>query len=254
MPVRALGAIPDGHDPRDFTFEAQPQLMAMGIVPPLIDLRKWCSPVRDQGQQGSCTGFAIAVGLREFMVLKAGSQPVQLSPAFLYYQERVLERTIPDCQRGAMIRDGFKVLSKTGVCAEADDPYTDQACGAPAAAATADAAAQKIKAYHRILTLMGLKQSLAGGAGVVLGITVFDSFESPAALQSGHIPMPGSSEVARGGHALFCGGYKDDPQYAGGGFLIVKNSWGTGMFDKGYLYLPYAYVAPGLTSDMWTAN
>jgi|GEM_PF-2130514 len=42
--------------------------------------------------------------------------------------------------------------------------------------------------------------------------------------QEGHIPMPQPREKLLGGHALFCCGYQDDPQYDSGGYLIVKNS------------------------------
>lgn len=252
MPYRGLGSKPDQYDPRDYIFEAQPLFFAIGAIPPQVDMRNWCSPVRDQGQQGSCTGFAITA-LREFWEIKQGKPNpwVELSPAYEYYQERKLEGTVNDCEAGAMIRDGFKVLKKTGVCPEADDAYSDQNCPAPSGQANNDATQFKISAFHRITTLSGLKQALAGGNGCVLGIQVYASFESP---QNGHIPMPQPGEQLLGGHALFCCGYQDDPQYDGGGYLIVKNSWGTGFGDQGYIYLPYAYVRPRLTSDMWTAS
>jgi C1A family cysteine protease len=66
------------------------------------------------------------------------------------------------------------------------------------------------------------------------------------------MPQPGEQRL--GGHALFCCGYRDDTQYEGGGYLIVKNSWGTGFGDEGYVYIPYAYVRPRLMIDIWTAS
>ena len=107
MPYRGLGAIPDTHDERDLIFESQPRFL-VGAIPPSVDLRNLCSPVRDQGQQGSCTGFAIVVGLREFLELKTGTPKpfVGLSPAFLYFQERTLEHTVANCDAGARFATG----------------------------------------------------------------------------------------------------------------------------------------------------
>ena len=67
--------------------------------------------MKDLGQQSSRTGFALTA-LREFLQNKTGqpSPMVELSPAFIYYEERRLEGTVNDCQAGAMPRDGFKVL------------------------------------------------------------------------------------------------------------------------------------------------
>src|SRR5581483_9615216 len=98
MPYRGLGAKPDPYDPRDAIFESLPHRM-IGAIPPSIDMRNLCSPVRDQGQQGSCTGFALGAGLREFLEIKSGAPSpfVPVSPAFIYYEERKLEGTVGDC-------------------------------------------------------------------------------------------------------------------------------------------------------------
>lgn len=62
------------------------------ITTKVVDLRKYSSKPTNQGELGSCTGFAIARGAREFLLLKNKKQPyVQLSPLFLYYNERKKE-------------------------------------------------------------------------------------------------------------------------------------------------------------------
>ena len=60
-----------------------------------------------------------------------------------------------------------------------------------------------------------------------------------------------------GGHAVLVTGYVDNTKLpagiaagSGGGYLIIKNSWGTGSGDGGYFYVPYDYIktyATGLT-------
>jgi C1A family cysteine protease len=245
------GYVQDAPDARDFAYTAVRAPQAP--LPPAIDLRHLCSPVRDQGALGSCTGFAIAVGMREFLENKAGVKFVKLSPLFIYYQERVIEGTVNE-DAGAMPRDGMKVLAKMGCARESDWPYDiSKFTKAPTKKAMTRAAKFKIASYHRLISLSDIQQCLAGGNGVVLGYKVFESFESPVVAKTGKMPMPKANEQLLGGHAVFAAGYKMDKKWPGGGYLIVKNSWSTGWGDKGYFYMPFAFVQPQLVMDAWTA-
>ena len=47
---------------------------------------------------------------------------------------------------------------------------------------------------------------------------------------------------AAGGHAMLLVGYEDDETVLGGGYFIVRNSWGNGWGEDGYLKMPYAYA------------
>jgi hypothetical protein len=61
-------------------------------------------------------------------------------------------------------------------------------------------------------------------------------------------PSPGC-ECDRGGHIVLATGLVDNSQLppgappgAGGGYVVVKNSWGNCYGDAGYVYLPYDWV------------
>jgi C1A family cysteine protease len=279
----SYGYIPDKLDRRDFTFTA-PQKIDQ--LPPSVDMRKYCSPVRDQGNLGSCTGFAIGSGLREFVMIKNTPPPLPmpapepesclsylmpkgllkglkhdptqitvLSPLFLYYQERLLEGTINE-DSGAEMRDGFVALKQTGISPEDHYPYVIADFDhKPGLSAYTDAPSFKISLYQRIIGLINMKSCLAVGGGLAIGFKVYESFETEEMAQTGRMSMPKANEQLLGGHAVFCCGYVDDIDWPGGGYLIIKNSWGVGWGDAGFFYLPYAYAEdPEQVSDIWTAT
>ena len=247
MPKHSYGYIKSKPDHRDYVYRRISK-----TLPDSVDLRPLASPVRDQGQLGSCTGFAIAVGLREFLENVDKWPFTELSPQFLYYQERVIEGTV-GYDSGAEPRDGLKVLASMGCAPESDDPYNVSTfTQEPSSAAVADAKFYPISIYSNLATLTDVQDAHANGLGVVLGFEVYESFENIGA--DGVMPMPKPNEQDLGGHCVFSVGYKNDTTYPGGGYLIVKNSWGTGWGDKGYFYMPYAYVNPTNVSDMWVAQ
>ena len=78
-----MGWLPDYPDFRDYTFEIRETeeltrlLSPIGLdrvdvttLPSSVDLRKWCSPVENQGQIGSCTANA-GVGVVEYFENRA---------------------------------------------------------------------------------------------------------------------------------------------------------------------------------------
>lgn len=51
-----------------------------------------------------------------------------------------------------------------------------------------------------------------------------------------------SEKTRKGMHGLLMVGYVDDKTWEGGGYFIVRNSWGESWGDKGYGKVSYAYV------------
>lgn len=250
--MHKYGLVHDRHDGRDMRFSEVANKLQLVHLPPKIDLESLCSPVRDQNDLGCCTGFATITGFRECLLKQSTVPFVTLSPLFEYYWERVKEHTV-DQDSGASIRDAMKVLAKFGAAPESDWPYDiskfkDQ----PTPQAIKDAHTYPIKAYHRIHTVMEIKQALSIKHPVVIGIEVWDSFESDAVAKSGIVPLPNfTTEQMLGGHALCIVGYDDTTRQ-----FKFKNSWSTLWGQAGYGFLPYGFFAPnlGLVMDMWTGR
>jgi hypothetical protein len=207
-------------------------------------------PFKDQGQEGSCTGFSLS-SVREYLLVNSDKAPyTALSPAWMYWWERSIEGSTTQ-DGGANIRDGLNVMTKKGFAPEIDFPYKAGAYTVkPPQAANRDAGHFKAKMYHRIPTLDALRQTLAAGLPAVFGIVVYESFERVGA--DGLVPMPTDGEQVLGGHAIAAFNYKDDPSAPGGGWVELHNSWGAGAGKNGSYFVPYAFVADTrYTFEMW---
>ena len=109
---------------------------------------------------------------------------------------------------------------------------TESPCCAkkPTAACFTDGKKTKVASYQRVAqNLNQLKGALAAGFPVVIGFTVYDSFESDEVAKTGVMPMPAPAEHVLGGHAVLVVGYDDASQR-----FRVRNSWGTSWGQKGY--------------------
>jgi C1A family cysteine protease len=248
------GWVPDLPDARDHLYAAPPPVMS--ALPTQVDLRAQCPEVvYDQGQLGSCTGNAIA-GALQFDRIKQkllSAQELVPSRLFIYYNERVIEHSVPH-DAGAQIRDGIKSVAKQGACFESGPhswPYdiAEFADKAPPDRYAA-AAANRVVQYSRLVpTSSQLKGCLASGYPFVFGFTVYESFEGDAVAKTGIVPMPNlATEQVLGGHAVMAVGYDDAQQR-----FIVRNSWGPAWGIKGYCLMPYAYLTDhNLADDFWT--
>ncbi|HEY4129067.1 MAG TPA: C1 family peptidase [Gemmatimonadaceae bacterium] len=244
--VARYGWRPDTPDMRDLMTAVA--LRAVSKLPASVDLStlKSMPPVYDQGQLGSCTGNAIAGGF-EFDLAKQHLPVFKPSRLAIYYDERVIERTTKE-DAGAEIRDGMKVIAKTGAAPETLWPYVvSKFAVKPSKAYYKAAAAHTCVLYQRVAqSEAAIKSVLAAGQPIVFGITVYDSFESDAVAESGTVPMPKKTEKTLGGHAILMVGYTKSR-------VKFRNSWGDAWGKKGYATLPLDYVlSSDLATDFWT--
>ncbi len=234
---------PSRPDIRDYHYAAPPEILA--LLPTSVDLRPQCPPVLDQLQLGSCVSNAVA-GVLEFLQMKESITAFVASRLFIYYNGRLLEGAV-NSDSGLSVRDGIKSVNRYGFPPETDWPYDiSQFTVHPPSQAYADANPNRILEYYAVPQLLtNIQACLASGYPVLIGFSVYESFESAVVEQTGIVPMPQSGEQVLGGHAVVAVGYNDTQQW-----FIVRNSWSDQWGDKGYCYMPYAYLTnPQLSSD-----
>lgn len=246
---KRLGWVPDLPDPRDLTYSL-PSAVMSAALPSKVDLREGgeLPPIRDQGDLGACTAFALAAAF-QFSLDKQKLREFTPSPLFLYYNERAMMGTIKE-DSGAMIRDGVKSLSKQGICLESSWKYIPtKFAKKPPVSVYTKASKNLVSKYERITpALPFLKGRLASGFPFVFGFSVFESFFSSAVSSTGNANLPNiNQERFLGGHAVLCVGYDDANNR-----FIIQNSWGPLWGDKGFFTLPYEYLTdPNMADDFW---
>ena len=241
----ALGACRD--DPDD-DFERRPFTPRASTLPAAVDLRPWMTRVEDQGALGSCTSNAI-VGALEYLVRRETGSATDLSRLFVYYNQRLWDDCVRD-DAGAAIATGIRVLARLGVATERSWPYDRNLFAVqPPEEVYREASQFRVSDWWSVgLDPRAVRGCLAAGFPVVFGTRCTESFmRAPA---SGVIPMPGAGESANwrhGRHALLLVGYDDAQQR-----FVVRNSWGEDWGDRGYGYMPYAWVLnPAWTHSCW---
>ncbi len=258
--IARFGWTPDIPDHRDHIYAAIPAVLKK--LPAKVDLRAKLPPVYDQGRIGSCTANAIAAAI-QFDRSKNKQKPDFVpSRLFVYYNERAVEGSITT-DSGAQIRDGIKQVAKLGVPPESLWAYDDTPAlsdggpwptGAkpaqkPSAAAYTEAAKYQAISYQRLpRTLNAFRGVLAEGYPFVFGFSVYENLYGADGKPLNTVLLPGPKDQLLGGHAVLAVGYDDAKQV-----FIVRNSWGAKNQDKGYFYMPYAYLTEeGLSDDFWT--
>lgn len=211
-------------------------------LPEAVSLQRYAPPVGDQGQQGSCVAWSAAYAARTILESsRTNTNAAQLafSPAFLYNQIG-----LDGCQ-GSYIKRAMDYMKDRGSVPYDQFPYTDQDCSRqPSGALLQEAAQFKMRGFNRLtkgnseeLDMRAIRENLAQGAPVVIGMMVGESFMKSMQGQDVWRAAPGDpSMMGFGGHAMCVVGY-DDRQY-GGSFLIM-NSWGPDWGRNGFAWVRY---------------
>jgi C1A family cysteine protease len=232
-------------------------------LPSSVDLRKWCSPVEDQGNLGSCTANA-GVGLLEYFENKAFGKYLDGSRLFLYKVSRNLLQKKGDY--GAYIRTTMMAMVLFGIPPEKYLSYDiEKFDEEPDSFCYTFAQNYQAAQYFRLdpsnlskeKVLLQIKTNLAAAIPAIFGFTVYSSINQ--AGKDGKIPFPSQNEQIEGGHAVIAVGYDDKMKITNennsektSGAILIRNSWGAQWGKEGYGWLPYKYILEGLAIDWWT--
>lgn len=214
-----------------------------------VDLRSNFTKIKNQGQQGSCLSFTLT-SIFEYMMKVSKQEDYDLSEAFLYYNARNLdtdESTSND--NGSRFHPSIESLSKYGIALEKYWPYNENVYDKrPSEEAYKDAETRKlIKALNVECSVKAIKSALSDGYPVAGSFILYPSFNQNGA----YIQMPTKEEIEsvnngneedeqmerHARHAMTIVGFSDELQ-----MFLVRNSWGDDWGDRGYCYMPYAYI------------
>ncbi len=200
-------------------------------LPTEIDYTSKMTPVKNQGREGACVGFA-GIGIKEYQekidYKLTNDNYIDLSERFLYEESK----KISGHREGTTLVACAKVLAKHGVCEDKFWKYISKKKQQPLTGAYHNALKFKIELkWTRITNEKELKASLIKFGPVIIGVRVKKNWYREV---NGHIPNSSFFDKVLGGHAIALVGYNDKTKE-----YKFKNSWGANWGDNGYGYLPY---------------
>lgn len=218
-------------------------------IPLKVNLRPYCPPPADQGDMGSCVGWAVGYGaLTASLAIRQNvTDAVQLShmahsAAFIYNQIKLTDQ---DCAAGAYIEDALQLLRDQGDCLEQTFNFEGATCRTtPPEEAFAEAGRYRVQDFAALFSLeAGEKEKvatvckvLAARVPVVVGLEVTPGFWEVRAGQRLWSPDP--AEPSRGYHALLVVGYDNvEKQFE------LMNSFGPGWGAGGFIRMSFADFA-----------
>jgi hypothetical protein len=230
-------------------------------LPTKVDLSeefdKLALPARAQGTRDVCSLFAVT-GLANFEYARHEPQDhTQLSEEFLIWAAKKATGKSGD---QAMFYEALCGLNHFGICSDRLMPYVHAADQQHQPSAQAVAEARRLCERWKVVwikrwglknpltdhQLHEMKQALAAHHPVACGM------RWPKADKNGHsllkVLRPRQVED---GHSILVTGYIDDPEFAGGGKFLFRNSWGTEWGDHGYGEMSFGYMRAYANDALW---
>ncbi len=249
----SLDTLPDSIDIRDLVY--QPSLVP---VPPVLVNCPRVPEILDQGQEGACTGFALAA-VANFLLHSRG-QSRRASPRMLYEMARRYDEWPGEWYEGSSARGAMKGWLRHGVAQRSLWSDTMSGTKHMTPAVVRDAMKCPGGAYYRVnhRQVRDMHAALTEVGILYATLMVHDGWFEPGPraatieYQDGgkkkslKLPIITRKGRADGGHAIAIVGYAEQ------GF-IIQNSWGTTWGNGGFALLPYEDYMLHAT-DVWVAQ
>ncbi len=205
-------------------------------IPDIFDWRDvngtdWTTPIKSQGNCGSCTAFGILGALESIIQLNTGTPFIcDLSEGHLFFGGGGL------CQKGLKISDAFSYLKLFGVSDELCSPYTLGRTGYIQMSKNWGERTVKIKSANAIsYTIDNIKNALLQYGPLVTCLDVYEDFY---AYDGGIYSHVYGKYVGR--HCVTLVGYNNEK-----GYWICKNSWGTQWGENGWFKIRFGQCSIG---------
>lgn len=246
---RILNCLPSEGQERDWRLEdaREAGALAAAKIPEEKDLRQTWWAVGDQGETGSCVGWAAADSVLRWHFVQRGSLDHErpLSVRFVWMaaketDEFVTRPTTFIESDGTSLKAALDIARKYGAVADAVLPFGSGALF-PGRAETFYALASRLRiaGYYNLGTDPAAWREWLAGNGPVLTRLDVDRTWDDATKTKGVLKryLPGT---ARGGHAVALVGYTKAA-------FIVRNSWGASWGDGGFAHASNAYAKVAFT-------
>jgi len=205
-------------------------------LPDKISLAHLLTPIRDQGNVGSCVGHGIGINLNSIKK-RLGIYEEWCSPTYIYNGARYLEGTLP-FDLGCYPKDALDWTVDYGILLEHLWPYdqTKVDTSAPSSERIEQADRYKDFAYFRCVDgIDGICDAMASGFFVSIGSPWFDEWRSTD--NEGKLAIPTNDSSEAGGHETCF--YEYDRQT---GFFKGANSWSIKWGNEGSYFMPFESI------------
>ena len=205
-----------------------------------VDLRKYSTPIGDQGQTGRCSAFAWTHAIEMSRNMLNEESP-RLSPNFTMLEFQRMQGDARDYQYAYQGGDGTisgpdpgEVLVENGTCRQELWPDDRPTPLSREEQLEADAQRYKLEGVPLPIAIDDVKKVLSAGCPVHVSMNTGAAFSDVG--RDGRFNAAEAPSGMHGRHAMLIVGYV-------GNFFTLKNSWGTDWGDQGYCYVPKNVLA-----------